>query len=65
MVIAPLEVKPEVAVTNPEIIGVAVQAVGLIVKVVATLPKLVAVELTVPRLKIPAESIAIVPEVFV
>ena len=61
----PLEVKPLVAVIKPEMVGVAVQAVGLTVKVVAALPRLVAVELTVPRFKIPAESIDMVPEVAV
>ena len=53
------------AVISPEIVGVAVQAVGLMVRVVATLPKLVAVELTVPRFNIPAESTVMVPEVAV
>ena len=62
---APLEVKPEVVVTSPEIVGVASQAVGLIVKVVPALPRLVAVELTVPKFKIPAESRVVFPEVTV
>src|SRR3989344_4111038 len=62
-VIVPFEVIPEVAVINPEIVGVAVQAVGFIVKVVAALPKLVAVEFVVPKFKIPAESMVRVPEV--
>ena len=64
-VTAPLAVKPEVAVMRPEIVGVAVQEVGLIVKVVAALPKLVAVELTVPKFKILAESMVVVPLVAV
>src|SRR3989338_1199092 len=60
-VTAPLEVRPLVAVIRPEIVGVAVQAVGFTVKVVAALPKLVAVELTVPKFRMPAESRVIAP----
>src|SRR3989338_837953 len=60
-VTAPLEVRPLVAVIRPEIVGVAVQAVGFTVKVVAALPKLVAVELTVPKFRMPAESRVMAP----
>ena len=61
----PFEVRPEVAVINPEMVGVAVQAVGLIVRVVAALPREVEVELVIPKFKAPAESTAIVPDVAV
>ena len=62
---AALESKPEVMVTAPEMVGVAVQAVGLMVKVVPAFPREVEVELAVPRFNASAESTARMPEVAV
>lgn len=57
----PLDVKPEVAVMSPEMVGVAVQAVGLTVRVVPLFPRAVEVELVVPKFKAATESTAMVP----
>jgi hypothetical protein len=58
-------VRPEVAVINPEIVGVAVMAVGLMVRVVPLFPREVPVELVIPSWRAPTESMTVLPEVAV
>jgi hypothetical protein len=65
IVSVPFEVRPEVAVMRPEIVGVAVQAVGFTVSVVPDFPKDVPVEFVIPSCSAPAESITVLPDVAV